>query len=195
MTITPKPNLPPVVEFRQLKPFDRHEVKKLYARRVGVGFENTLDLVFDSDASAEAIVATKGESVIGFAVVLFLTAEGVETYFQGAKPNYPIGEINAVFHALAVSEKWERRGIGSELMRQRLCIAHSVSNINAAFANVWLRPHTVDASVLFEKYGFERLETVNEAFSSTPGKRECPDCEPNNCSCASAVYAKVFEKT
>jgi len=159
-----------------------------------MGIEKTLNLVFDSDAGVEAIAATKGETVIGFGVLMISDAEGVANYFQGATGEYPIGEVNAVFHALAVEEDWEGRGLGSELMRHRLILARDNVGVDAAFGNAWLRPHTVDASVIFEKHGFQRLETIEQSFQLSSGERDCPDCAPDTCECSSAVYAKTFEE-
>jgi len=66
--------------------------------------------------------------------------------------------------------------------------------VDAAFGNARLRPHTVDAFVIFEKHGFERLETIKESFQLSPGERDCPDCTPDTCECSSAVYIETFEE-
>jgi len=193
MTLAPDPNLPPVLELRPLKPYDRREVMDLWGRRVGVGIENTLDMVFDDDASVQGLAITEGESVVGFGVVMFLTPAGVEEYFSTSPDGYPIGETNAVFHAGVVDEDWEGRGLGSELMRLRLELVREMGGVDAAFGNAWLRPHTVDVSVLFEKHGFERIDTIEESFRRDGEGRDCPDCSPEPCGCSSAVYAKVFD--
>jgi len=67
MTLAPDPNLPPVLAVRSLKPYDRREVMDLWARRVGVGIENTLDMVFDDEASVQGLAFTEGvtASVLG----------------------------------------------------------------------------------------------------------------------------------
>lgn len=92
MTLAPDPNLPPVLAVRSLKPYDRREVIDLWARRVGVGIENTLDMVFDDDSSVQGLAFTEGETVVGFGVVMFLTATGIKEYFSTSTGGYPIGE-------------------------------------------------------------------------------------------------------
>lgn len=96
-----------------------------------------------------------------------------------------------MFHAGVVDEAWEGRRLGSELMRLRFEIIRETGGVDAAFGNAWLRSHTVDASVLFEKHGFERIDTIEGAFRYDGDGRDCPDCSPGPCSCSSAVYAKV----
>lgn len=193
MNITVNPELPPVLDFRSLKPYDRYEVEDLHARLVGTGLDNTLELVFDEEASAHGIVATEGETVVAYGIVLLLDREGTADYFDFGTADYPIGHINAVMHALAVDEEWQGRGIGSELLRLRLAIARDAVELDAALGNAWLRPHTVDTSVLFEKHGFECYEVVEASFRRTDGTRDCPDCRPEPCECASAVYGKTFD--
>lgn len=193
MTLEPDPNLPPILEIRSLKRHDRHEVMDLWSRRVGVGIENTLEMVFDDDASVQGLAITEGESVVGFGVVMFLTATGVAEYFSVSTDGYPIGETNAVFHAGVVEEAWEGRGLGSELMRLRLALSREVGSVDAAFGKAWLRPHTVDASAVFEKHGFERIDTIERAYQSDEDGRDCLDCAPDSCSCSGAVYTKVFD--
>lgn len=193
MDITVNPDLPPVLDVRSLKPYDRYEVEDLHARLVGTGLENTLEAVFDEDTGAFGIVATEGETVVGYGIVLMLDRDATEDYFRFGTADYPIGEINAIMHALAVEESWQGRGIGSELLRLRLAIARDAADVDAALANAWLRPHTTDVSVLFEKHGFERYETVDGSFRQSEGSRDCPDCGPDSCDCSSAVYAKTFD--
>lgn len=188
-TITPNPDLPPSVQFRSLKPVDRHEVEELTARRVGFGIHNTLDLVFDDEAPVFGYAATKAESVIGYGVVMILESDGIEHFLSISSQDVCVGERNAYLHQLMVEEDWEGRGIGSELTRIRLAIARDAVDLDAAFGRSWLREDTVDSSVVFEKFGFRRVKTIQNGYSKD---RDCPDCAPDNCTCSSAVYAKEF---
>jgi N-acetylglutamate synthase-like GNAT family acetyltransferase len=122
-----------------------------------------------------------------------LGREATADYFRFATVDLPIGETNAVMHALAVEESWQGRGIGSELLRLRLAVVRDAPAVDAALGNAWLRPHTGDVSVLFEKHGFERYETVDGSFRQSEGSRDCPDCGPDGCDCSTAVYAKTFD--
>lgn len=165
----------------------------LWERRVGFEIENTLEMVFDDDASVQGLAITEGETVVAFGVVMFLTATGVTEYFSVSTDGYPIGETNAVFHAGVVAQAWEGRGLGSELMRLRLALVREVGGVDAVFGKAWLRPHTVDSSVLFEKHGFERIDTIDHAYRTDADRRDCPDCAPDRCNCSGAVYANVFD--
>jgi RimJ/RimL family protein N-acetyltransferase len=194
MALRLDPDLPPRLQVRALKPYDRREVKDLCERRVGVGIDNTLDMVFDDNGGVAGIAITEGEAVVGFAVLMFFTPGGVEDYFSVSTEGYPIGEENAMFHAGVVDEYWEGRGLGSELMRLRLALIREAGGGDAAFGKSWLRPDSVDSAVLFEKHGFERIDTIEDAYQWDDGERDCPDCAPEQCSCTGAVYAKVFEE-
>lgn len=194
MTLTLDPNLPPVLELRRLKPYDRHEVVDLWQRRVGDGITNTLEMVFEDDTGVQSLAITEGESVVGFGILMFLNPVGVKQYFPVSTDGYPIGETNAMFHAGVVAEDWEGRGLGSELMRLRLEFIREVGEVNTAFGNAWLRPHTVDVSALFEKHGFERIDTINQGSWKGENSRDCPDCSPEPCSCSSGVYAKILDE-
>jgi len=181
------PTLPFRVELRPAKAIDRREMERLWRRRVGFEITNTLDAVFDDESAAHGFVATNVETIVGFGVVLMLTAEGARDAFSVSLADYPLGDDVAVFHAGVVDEQWEGRGIGSALMWTRLALAREQYDVDAAVGNAWLRPHRVDSSALFEKFGFERVETVPKFAQQTDGDRDCPDCN-GECTCSGALY-------
>jgi GNAT superfamily N-acetyltransferase len=181
------PSIPPQIELRPAKAVDRREILDLWDRRAGFGISNTVEAVLDDETAAYGFVATNVETVVGFGVVLLLTAEGARNAFPVSLDGYSLGDEVAVFHASAVEEGWEGRGIGSVLMWARLELARDQYDIDAAVGNAWLRPHRVDSSALFEKFGFERIETVPKFAQRSDGDRDCPDCD-GTCDCSSAIY-------
>ena len=181
------PSIPPQLELRPAKAIDRREIQDLWDRRAGFEISKTVDAVVDDETAAYGFVTTNVETVVGFGVVLLLTAEGARDAFPVSLDDDLLGEEVAVFHASAVEEGWEGRGIGSALMWARLAFVREQHGIDAAVGNAWLRPHRVDSSALFEKFGFERIEIVPKFAQRADGGRDCPDCD-GTCDCSSAIY-------
>lgn len=191
MTLHVDPNLPPRLQFRQPKPYDRQEIRQLWTERTGLAIENTLDAVFDDDRAAYGILATDVEEIVGCGIVLVVPPPGIHEYFDVETDDYPVSEQNAILAAGVVQESWEGRGIGTELMRLRLELVQEFHEVGAAFGTAWLRPDTVDSSALFEKLGFARLETVENYYRRMEFERDCPDCE-GTCTCSATIYGKAI---
>lgn len=147
-------------------------------------------MVFDDESAAYGLVVTEIETIIGFGIVYVFSPEGVADYFPTDTAEFPIGEENAIIHAVGVTEEWEGRGVGSALLYYLLDLVCDTHDIDAAFGNAWLRDHRTDSAVLFEQYGFERLITIENSFQQSDDERTCPDCAPEICTCSSAVYTK-----
>src|SRR6056297_1797018 len=113
------PSIPPQLELRPAKAIDRREILDLWDRRAGFEISKTVDAVVDDETAAYGFVTTNVETVVGFGVVLLLTAEGARDAFPVSLDDRLVGEEVAVFHASAVEEGWEGRGIGSALMWAR----------------------------------------------------------------------------
>ena len=179
---------PPRVEFREPKRFDRREIADLWERRTGMGIDSTLDALFDDESAVYGVVATRVEQVVGSGLVAVYSSEGVSEYFHIDVSEYPVAGLNGVLLAGVVSEEWEGKGIGTDLMRIRLDLL-TQNDVGAAFGTAWLRDDHVDSSALFEKCGFERLETIPAYYQQEETSRDCPDCE-ETCECAAAIYTK-----
>ena len=192
MPLTPDPNLPPRVQFRAPRPYDRREITTLYERRTGFELTDSLDRVFDDELPVYGLLAIDVEQIVGVGIAQVYHREGIEQYLAVDTDGYPTGDANGVMHAGVVHEDWEGRGLGTELMRLRLELLREAHDVDAVFGVSWIRPHTVDSSVLFEKLGFTRLDTVDDYYERTSGSRDCPDCE-QSCTCAGAIYAKVLD--
>jgi GNAT superfamily N-acetyltransferase len=180
------PVLPAGVEVRAAEAIDRREIESLCESRTGFGISQVLDAVFHDEKPAYGFVATEVERVIGFGVVICLPSDDADDRFSVPLTGYPLGEEVAIFQASAVSEQWEGNGIGTVLMDARLRLAREVG-VDSAVGTAWLRPNTVDSSALFEKLGFERMDTVEDFYRSLDGERDCPDCG-TPCECAAGIY-------
>jgi GNAT superfamily N-acetyltransferase len=179
---------PPRIEFREPNRIDRREIAELWKRRTGMEIEATLDALFDDEVGVHGVVATDVEQVVGSGLVAVYPPAGVAEYFHIDMSEYTLAEWNGVLIAGVVKEEWEGRGIGTDLMRIRLDML-AENNIGAAFGTAWLRDDHVDSAALFEKCGFERLETVPAYYQQEEPVRDCPDCD-ETCECAAAIYRK-----
>jgi len=150
VTLTPDPDLPPRIQFRAPRPYDRRELSALYERRTGFGLETSLDLLFDDERAVYGLLAVDVERIVGVGIVEVFHRTGVEEYLAVDTDGYRIGDANGVTHALAVHEEWEGRGIGTELLRLRLELVREAHDADAVFGVAWLRPHAADSSALFE---------------------------------------------
>ncbi|QLH83783.1 GNAT family N-acetyltransferase [Halosimplex pelagicum] len=178
--------LPAGVELRSAEPIDRCEIESLWESRTGFEISQVLDGVFHDEKPAYGFVATKVETVLGFGVVICVPRDSAEERFSISLNEYPLGEEVAVFQASAVREDWEGKGIGSALMDARLRFTRKIS-VDSAIGTAWLRPHTVDSSILFEKMGFERLDTIENFYQTIDDERDCPDCG-TPCGCSAGIY-------
>jgi ribosomal protein S18 acetylase RimI-like enzyme len=155
------------------RPYDRRELSKLCERRTGFALANTLDPLFDDERAVYGTLAADVERISGMGIIQVLDGSRVENHLVVATDGYPLGEVNGVLRAGVVHEVWEDRGIGTELMRLRVAFIGEAHNCNAVFGVAWCRPHTADSSALFEKFGFERLDTAERYYRKTGGTREC----------------------
>jgi GNAT superfamily N-acetyltransferase len=178
--------LPPRIDLRPARPIDRGEMVDLWERRTGFEILNVLDAVFDDEKPAHGVVATEVERVVGFGVVICLPRDAAVDRLKVALDDRDLGESVAIFHAGVVEAAWEGNGIGTVLMRARLDFVRDAYDVDAAVGIAWLRPHTRDASVLFERMGFERHGT-DETYYRRVGRPACPDCG-DVCTCPAAVY-------
>lgn len=180
--------LPAGVELRGARAIDRREIESLWESRTGFGISQVLDALFHDEKPVYGVVATEVETVLGFGVVICVSRDNAEERFEVSLAEYSLGEEVAIFHASAVREQWEGKGIGSALMHARLELARE-AGVDSAIGTAWIRPHTVDSSVLFEKMGFEAMDTVEDFYRSLDDERECPDCG-TPCECAARIYVR-----
>ncbi|WP_338741532.1 GNAT family N-acetyltransferase [Haloplanus salilacus] len=178
--------LPPRIDLRPAEPVDRSEMTDLWERRTGFEITKVLDAVFDDEKPAHGVVATEVERVVGFGVVIRFPRDAAVDWVDVALEGRDLGESVAVFHAGVVAPEWEGNGIGTALMRARLDFVRDAYDVDAAVGIAWLRPHTRDASALFERTGFERHGT-DETYYRRVDRPVCPDCG-DVCECRAAVY-------
>lgn len=189
----PDIDIPGRIEIREASKIDRREIEQLWSRRLGSDPSSALDLALDDESAVHACVATNIEEIVGFGICLILQPAELEDLYSVSFDGYPLGDRIAVMHMAAVDEGWENRGIGSALMQVRLSLACEYYDVDSAFGLSWLRENHLDSSVLFEKFGFERVDTVEGYFGGGDGRSDCPDCGAH-CECSAGLYFWTDER-
>lgn len=103
-----------------------------------------------------------------------------------------LADQNGIFHLSCVRADWERRGIGSAFYERRLQVLAD-QDVSCAFGIAWHRPAPIDSRVLFEKYDFTRLATVECYYTRTGTRPNCPVCT-GPCTCTASLYGRTVEQ-
>lgn len=177
---------------------DAPAVKRLWSERFGgdpTTQQNWIDAALDDGHSAAGFVAVRGPDgeVVGTSFMDVGSRAYTRQYLGldvlDLEP--PLTDENGIFHLSCVREDMEGRGIGSAFYERRL--AEMVDRgVRQAFGIAWHRPHTVDSRALFEKYGFERLVTVETYYMRTGDRPHCPDCT-GPCRCTASLFVRPLE--
>lgn len=166
-------------------------VVELWDRRFGAVEEYTDEWIADSleeGKPTEAFVAVNGGYVLGFGIATFSTPDYVRDYVDLDVFDRPLPDNCGVLHILCVDEKYEGRGIGTELVKARLRWL-AVEGCEAVFGISWHREDHRDSRALFEKFGFDAVETVEEYYRKSQGRAPCPDCG-EGCLCDATIYRR-----
>lgn len=183
---------------RRMEPSDVDAVQHLWSTRFGGDpstQENWIEAVLDPNHAALALVAASDaeNAVVGFTILEIGSLAYTRRYLslEALELEPPLASRNGIFHLSCVRPAWEKRGIGSTFYKRRL--AHLTErNVSKAFGIAWNRPHTVDSCVLFEKYDFTCLTTVERYYTRFEDRPHCPDCD-GPCTCTAALYARSIE--
>lgn len=193
--------MPPDTSSWSLRPIaapDAGAVKRLWRTRFG-GSEDTQERWVEAaldpahSATAAVVVSAAGDEVVAFGLLEIGDPAYTRRYLSldplGLSP--PLASRNGIFHMYCVRRRWEGRGIGTALYRRHL---RSLADreIPRAFGIAWHRPHTTDSRVLFEKYDFRRLATVERYYDRFGERPHCPDCN-GDCTCPASLYARRVE--
>lgn len=182
---------------RPLAPADADAVKQLWSARFGGDpstQENWIEAALTPSHSAVGCVAVASstDEVVGLAFLDVAGRDYTRRYLglPTLDLHPPLADRNGIFHLYCVRKEWEGRGIGSAFYER--CLDELADrHVPRAFGIAWHRPHTVDSRVLFEKYDFECLTTVEEYYSRTGSRPHCPDCS-GPCSCTASLFAHTM---
>lgn len=179
---------------RPLAASDADAVKQLWSARFG-GAPSTQDrwmeAALNPDHTATGTVATtSSRPVAGFGLLDVGSPDYTRRYLSldvlDLAP--PLASRNGIFHLSCVAPEWEGYGLGSAIFERRLKILTD-RGVSQAFGIAWHRPHTVDSRVLFDKYEFDCLTSVEEYYSRTGSRAHCPECD-GSCTCTASLYTR-----
>lgn len=147
------------------------------------------DARLDADSTAQGFVASVGGYVVGFGIAAACSQEYIQNYLDPA--SVETWDTTGLLHILVVDKAYEGRGIGSQLVEARLRWLSAVTEADGVVGVSWHRDDYRDSRVLFEKYGFEPAQTIEEYYAKLDGETPCPDCEgEGECYCDATVYRR-----
>lgn len=185
---------------RPLKRADASAVRELWSTRFG-GDSSTqtrwIEAALSPSHTAGGVVAVASpdETIVGTS---FLDVGGREYTREYLGLNVldlevTLADRNGVFHLSCVRADWEGRGIGSAFYEQRLAVL-AKRDVPRVFGIAWHRPAPIDSRVLFEKYEFTRLATVERYYARTGRRTNCPVCT-DTCTCPASLYGRSVDQS
>lgn len=188
----------PAIRVCSMRRKDIPAVKRLWSERFGGDpdtQQNWIDAALNDGHSAAGFVAVRGpdDKVVGMSFMDVGSRAYTRQYLglDVLDLELSLADENGIFHLSCVQVDAEGRGIGSAFYERRLAELAD-RGVRQAFGIAWHRPHTVDSRILFEKYGFERLATIEEYYTRTGARPHCPDCT-GPCRCTASLFARSME--
>lgn len=179
---------------RSMAASDAAAVKRLWSGRFGgeaATQDRWIEAALRPSHSAVGLVATAHPSgpVVGLSFLDVGDAAFTRQYLGLDVLSRPLSlaDRNGIFHLTCVDQDWEGLGIGAAFFERRLDIVAD-RNVPRTFGIAWHRPHTVDSRVLFEKYEFAAVATIDRYYDRVGGRPHCPDCD-GTCSCTASIYS------
>lgn len=165
----------------------------LWRKRFGVVEEHAEEWLANgcrtSDKPTQGFVAINDNDIIGFGIAAVTPRDYAQDYLNPA--DVDVWERTGVLHILAVEGRSENQGVGSQLVAARLQWLATQTDAQGVVGLAWHRDNHKDSRVLFEKYGFDAIETVSEYYNQIEGETPCPDCEPaGECYCDATAYRR-----
>ena len=183
---------------RQIEEDDREAALRIWDQEFGIenveGQAEFLDAAIDPDDTYTFGVTAYNladQEVIGFGLSCRTYPEWANDYLHGLL-DFEIPNNAVLMHIGAVRSNWQGRGVGSRLFETRLEWAKQ-NDAPAAFGVSWLRESHYGSAALFEKYGFERVKTVERYYATELEESSCPDCG-YPCECDAALYYLEFDQ-
>lgn len=188
----------PAFTIRPMESPDADAVQRLWTARFGGApstQKNWIEAALNPRHSVAGLVAidASNENVVGFSVLEVGDCEYTRQYLglDVLDLSFPLARQNGLFHLSCVQAHWEKRGIGSAFYDRRLTVLAD-RGVPRVFGIAWHRPHTVDSRVLFEKYDFACLATIERYYARTGARPHCPDCN-GACTCTASLHARTID--
>ncbi|WP_263784332.1 hypothetical protein [Salinibacter grassmerensis] len=185
---------------RPLRSADTDAAQRLWTQRFG-GEPSTqqewIEVALSTTHSAVGLVAVAASApeVVGFSL-LDVASRGYTRRYLGLETldvAPPLAGRNGIFHLSCVQADWEGQGIGSAFYERRLEVLAERA-VPRAFGIAWHRPGPVDSRVLFTKYGFTCLATVERYYTRTGTRPTCPVCS-GACRCTASLYGRSLHQS
>lgn len=183
------------VHIRPMAIGDTDAVQRLWSARFGgapATQQNWITAALDGSHSAVGLVAVAppGDTVVGLSLLDVGDRAYTRRYLRldALELDPPLADRNGLLHLSCVRADWEGRGIGTAFYERRLTILRE-RDVPRAFGISWHRPHTVDSRVLFEKFEFTCLTSVERYYARLDERSDCPDCG-GPCTCTASLYAR-----
>lgn len=170
------------------------QVRNLWRSRFG-GEESHMDEwiqdgLISADTSEFGVVAVRNTRVVGFGICTQAGPDYAQDYVGDAVDIQPWKKTGVV-HINVVRRDCENQGIGSKLMAHRLEHLKMIG-ADGVIGVSWHREDHKDSRPLFEKFGFEAIETVKQYYAQLDGEVPCADCD-GSCHCDATIYRREFD--
>ena len=180
---------------------DSEAVRRLWASRFGgepSTQQNWIDAALDPAHTALGLVAVASgtDEIVGTSFFDVGSRAYTRRYLglDALDLDLSLAGRNGIFHLSCVRADWEGCGIGAAFYERRLAVLAD-RDVPQAFGIAWHRPAvSVDSRVLFEKYAFTRLATVERFYSRTGTRPTCPVCV-DACRCTASLYGRSVSRS
>lgn len=181
-------------DYPMIVPLEEHHqsrARELWMDRFGALEEHADKWLYDARVDVDTptqgfVLKPSALTIAGFAIATIGDREYVENYIE-VDVDFEPWERTGVHHILVVDDGFESQGVGTELVRHRLHWLDAM-DVDGVVGISWHREDHHDSRPLFETFGFEAIEAVEEYYA-VHDDAPCPDCE-GACRCDATIYAR-----
>lgn len=145
--------------------------------------EDYINIVFEQDGD-----------VVGFGTCIVYGSDTVPSEFDIRHPSivrYPRGTLGLLKYGY-VKEELTGQGIGTQIVRELTKRAIDTHDIDALFAETWVKPNKKSSDQLLEKLGFTQAYRADDYYADydEQASGECTGCgnQIDDCACSGAIY-------
>lgn len=167
--------------------YKNESIRDIVKKGLGESYANSVKSLEVDDSVI--LVAVHNDSYVGF--VCGYNHENPEEYIDYIDDNY---ESNSLLEKISVLSKYRNQGIATQLCTELLDKLKQPT-----ITDVWVRAGSVDSTVLFEKFNFEKIDGCENRWYKESLKSNsenfCPDCgKICECNALAYIYRNDFSK-